>query len=90
MKFSKRLMASLFLEETWELTFHQKMYVLIVYGIKIYTVYPWHGIRYFININVNQLFLAMVSLGIAYPNLLGKKGYVVVVVVMVSLGSIAI
>jgi len=40
MKFSKRLMASLFLEETWELIFHQKMYVLIVYGITIYAVYP--------------------------------------------------
>jgi hypothetical protein len=32
-------MALLFLEETWELTFHQKMYVLIVYEIEIYTVY---------------------------------------------------
>jgi len=38
MKFSKRLMASLFLEETWELTFHQKMYVLIVCGIIVYAI----------------------------------------------------
>ncbi|KAG2597830.1 uncharacterized protein LOC120706964 [Panicum virgatum] len=28
MKFSKRLMASLFLEETWELTFHQKIHLI--------------------------------------------------------------